>query len=212
LQSSHIFAFTLMAALVTISPGPDTFLVIGNTAHAGAKRGLATVAGIVSGGFFHATLFALGLANILLYSPQVFLAVKLLGAAYLFYLGIGGLRAAIKPCVVVSVANTEPTASSHWRAYRQGLLTNALNPKVAIFYLAFLPQFMSPGEPIALQSALLIAIHYLLGLLWLSLLVLGVNSARAWLRKSAVQRCLDGVVGAVMTSFGIKLALTSREM
>jgi threonine/homoserine/homoserine lactone efflux protein len=95
-------------------------------------------------------------------------------------------------------------------AYLQGVITNAFNPKVAVFYLAFLPQFMRPTDDIALKSVLLIGIHYALGLAWLSLVALFVVQFNTWLKKSIVQRVLEGTVGAVMTFFGVKLALASR--
>lgn len=216
-----ILAFTLAAALVTITPGPDTFLVIMNTLKSGLRTGLATVFGIVSGGLFHAALFAFGVAQLLVYSPTVFMVVKLLGAGYLLWLGIGALRAAFGRRDVGEVAaasdacpHPSPPPLMQGRglksAYVQGVITNALNPKVAVFYLAFLPQFMRPTDDIALKSVLLIGIHYALGLMWLSLVALFVVQFNAWLRKSIVQRVLEGTVGAIMTFFGVKLALAAR--
>ncbi|MDP3856457.1 MAG: LysE family translocator [Stagnimonas sp.] len=210
-MDTSILAFTLAALLLTLSPGPDTFLVIGSTAQGGVRAGLAAVAGIISGGFFHAALFALGIARLLMYSPALFMAVKLVGAAYLIWLGIGALRSAAtaKPD---QPGETAPAPSNGLlrRRYLQGLLSNALNPKIAVFYLAFLPQFLQPGDAIALKSAGLIGIHYALGLIWLSTLALAVGRFGHWLRRSRVQRALNGLVGAVMTGFGVRLALASR--
>jgi threonine/homoserine/homoserine lactone efflux protein len=225
-----ILAFTLAATLVAVTPGPDTFLVIMNTLKRGLRHGLATVFGIVSGGVFHAALFGFGVAQVLVYSPTVFWVVKLLGAAYLLYLGIGALRGAIwvKKSEVDQVvpasregAGPHPNplplagegtkqAASLRSVFVQGLITNAFNPKVAVFYLAFLPQFMRPTDDIAVKSVLLIGIHYAIGLVWLSLVALFVVQFNAWLRKSMVQRVLEGTVGAIMTFFGAKLALASR--
>jgi threonine/homoserine/homoserine lactone efflux protein len=95
-------------------------------------------------------------------------------------------------------------------AYLQGVITNALNPKVAVFYLAFLPQFMQPTDAIAAKSVLLIGIHYAMGLVWLSAVAVFVVQFNTWLRKSMVQRVLEGTVGAIMTFFGVKLALAAR--
>jgi len=205
---SQVLAFTLAALLVTISPGPDTFLVIGNSARGGLRHGLATVAGVVCGGLFHAALFGFGVAQVLAYSPRIFTTVKLLGAAYLVYLGIGALRAALwgRSSAVRLPDSITRAAATPGTSWRQGLLSNALNPKVTVFYLAFLPQFMSPGDPIATTSVLLIGIHCLLGLLWLSSLVLAVTHVSGWLRRSAVRRSLDALVGGVMIAFGAKLA------
>jgi threonine/homoserine/homoserine lactone efflux protein len=231
-----ILAFTLAALLVTVTPGPDTFLVIMNTLKSGLRTGLATVVGIASGGLFHAALFAFGVAQVLVYSPAIFMVVKLLGAGYLVWLGVGALWSAIGPrgsavddAAVTSsdVAGPYPQpspargvplagregakiAGSLRSAYVQGVITNALNPKVAVFYLAFLPQFMQPTDPIAAKSVLLIGIHYAMGLVWLSLVALFVMQFNTWLRKSMVQRVLEGTVGAIMTFFGVKLALATR--
>lgn len=210
-MDTSILAFTFAALLLTLSPGPDTFLVIGSTVQGGIRAGLAAVAGIISGGFFHAALFALGIARLLMYSPTLFMAVKLAGAAYLIWLGICALRSAAtaRPDLPAEAAPA-PSNGLLRRCYLQGLLSNALNPKIAVFYLAFLPQFLQPGDPIALKSAGLIGIHYALGLVWLGTLALAVGRVGHWLRRSRVQRALDGLVGAVMTGFGIRLALASR--
>jgi threonine/homoserine/homoserine lactone efflux protein len=204
----QLVAFTLAALVVTISPGPDTFLVIGNTGRGGVAHGLATVLGIASGGLFHAMLFGFGVAHVLAHSPLVFTVVKLCGAAYLVYLGCGALRSAFqrgtRPSPEERSARRAPPSLRG--AWAQGTLTNALNPKVAVFYLAFLPQFMSPGDAIAAKSMLLIGIHIVLGLLWLSIVVLALARLGAWLERGVVRRVLDGVVGTVMTAFGAKLA------
>jgi threonine/homoserine/homoserine lactone efflux protein len=220
-----ILAFTLAAALVTITPGPDTFLVIMNTLKSGLRTGLATVFGIASGGLFHAALFAFGVAQVLVYSPTIFMVVKLAGAAYLVWLGVGALRGAFRTraesnSAVDEASHPHPNllppagegvkAASLRSAYLQGVITNALNPKVAVFYLAFLPQFMQPTDAIAAKSVLLIGIHYAMGLVWLSAVAVFVVQFNTWLRKSMVQRVLEGTVGAIMTFFGVKLALAAR--
>lgn len=202
----ELLSFAAIALLLTISPGPDTFLVMGNTLGGGVRRGLATVAGITCGGAVHATVAAFGLAQILVYSAKAFFVMKTLGALYLLWLGITGLRSALKP----AAATTELTAAAPaalGRSWLQGMLTNVLNPKVAVFYLAFLPQFLHPGDPIAAKSALLVGIHYTIGLVWLSLVSVAVARLTPWLKKSGVRRTLDGVVATVMLGFGAKLAL-----
>ena len=154
-----VMAFCVVAALLTIAPGPDTFLVIGNATAGGTRRGLVTVLGIVSGGFFYAALFAAGFVQVLLYSDTLFYAIKLAGACYLLYLGWGALRSAIKPAPPSTQQPVAASPKSLRSAYLQGLITNALNPKVGLFYLAFLPQFLAPGDPVLLKSLLLIGIH-----------------------------------------------------
>jgi threonine/homoserine/homoserine lactone efflux protein len=199
-----VLAFSLIAMGLTIAPGPDTFLVIANTSAGGFRRGFATVLGIVSGGAVYVLLVACGLVRLLLWSPAVFWAVKLAGAAYLLYLGWNALRGALRPAAPPAAAS--PPARSARASYLQGLLTNALNPKIAVFYLAFLPQFLAPGDPVVLKSALLIGIHYFEGLVWLSLLAFSVGRLGRWLARPRVKRALDAVLGATMIGFGVKLA------
>ncbi len=205
-------AFAFAALMVTLAPGPDTFLVIGNALSGGVRRGLATVAGILTGGLFHVALFAFGVARLLMYSERAFWTIKMLGAGYLAWLGVKALRSAFAARV-----EADPAAAigpsprpSLWRSYAQGVLTNALNPKIAIFYLAFLPQFLAPGPDMAMQSIAMIAMHYAIGTVWLSLLVIGASRMAGAVRSTRVARVLDGVIGAMMLGFGAKLAWSSR--
>ncbi|MDB5975538.1 MAG: LysE family translocator [Nevskia sp.] len=202
-----VLAFALIALALTIAPGPDTFLVIANTGAGGFRRGFATVLGIVSGGFFYVLLVACGLIRVLVYSPALFHAVKLAGACYLLYLGWGALRGAFRQAPPAAVDAPPAPARSIRASYLQGLLTNALNPKIAVFYLAFLPQFLNPGDPVVLKSALLIGIHYFEGLLWLSLLAFGVGRLGRFLARPRVKRTMDAVLGTTMMGFGVKLAV-----
>lgn len=205
-------AFAFAALMVTLAPGPDTFLVIGNALSGGVRRGLAAVAGILTGGLFHVALFAFGVARLLMYSERAFWTIKMLGAGYLAWLGVKALRSAFAARVEADpAAAIEPSAQpSLWRSYAQGVLTNALNPKIAIFYLAFLPQFLAPGPDMAMQSIAMIAMHYVIGTVWLSLLVIGASRMAGAVRSTRVARTLDGVIGAMMLGFGAKLAWSSR--
>jgi threonine/homoserine/homoserine lactone efflux protein len=203
-----VVAFSLVALALTLAPGPDTFLVIANASAGGFRRGFATVLGIVSGGVFYVLLIGCGLARFLLYSPTLFHAVKLAGACYLFYLGWGALRGALRRRQAdAKAAPAAPPARSVRASYLQGLMTNALNPKIAVFYLAFLPQFMNPGDPVVLKSALLIGIHYFEGLVWLSLLAFSVGRLGRFLARPRVKKSMDAVLGATMMGFGLKLAV-----
>ena len=199
-----VLAFALIAMGLTVAPGPDTVLVIATTSAGGFRRGFATVLGIVSGGACYVLLVACGLVRLLAWSPAVFFTVKLAGACYLLYLGWGALRGALRR--TIATATPPPPAPSARASYLQGLLTNALNPKIAVFYLAFLPQFLSPGDPVVLKSALLIGIHYLEGLVWLSLLAFSVGRLGKWLARPRVRRTLDALLGTAMIGFGLKLA------
>lgn len=202
----QILAFAAIALMLTVTPGPDTFLVIGNTISRGVRAGFSTTFGIASGGLFHAALAGLGLSRLLVYSEPTFHAVKLVGAAYLVYLGAKALLSAWRGPEEEEARFA--TADGRRRScYLQGLLTNILNPKVAAFYLAFLPQFIQPGDNVAVKSALLVAIHYGMSLVWLSAVALSVGRMSGFLSRSRVRRWLDGVVGGVMMAFGLRLAL-----
>ena len=201
-----MLAFLIAAALLTITPGPDTMLVLRNTLRGGRADGLRTTMGISSGLIVHATLSALGLSLILVRSAAVFDVVKLAGAAYLIWLGVQSLRAAWRGVPEVTLAAAPRVA----RPFREGLLSNVLNPKVAVFYLAFLPQFIAPGDPVLLKSLLLAALHMVMGFAWLSCVAAAVHSAQRFVSSRATRRWIDGVCGTVLVAFGVRLALARR--
>lgn len=226
-----LVAYLPAALLLTVTPGPDTVLVLSNGSRFGLRTALATTAGIALGGVSYALLFGLGVARVLAYSPTAFAAVKLAGALYLCYLGLttlyrtfvrGRVRQASVPPSESAVSDRTvplPGPAAALRPARvpalssvlgQGFLTNALNPKVALFYLAFLPQFMRPGDSFAERSVLLIAIHYAMGAVWLSGVALAAERMRQVLTSRRVERWLDGILGTLMTGFGIRLAFWSR--
>ena len=201
-----VLTFVVAAALLTLSPGPDTMLVLRNTLRGGRGEGLRTTLGITAGLVVHATLSALGLSLILVRSAVAFDIVKLVGAGYLAWLGIQSLRAALAG----QAPQAAGSAPRDRRPFREGLLTNVLNPKVAVFYLAFLPQFIAPGDPVFLKSFLLAAIHMGLGLIWLSAVAAAVTLAQRVVTSASARRWIDGVCGAFLVGFGLRLALARR--
>jgi RhtB (resistance to homoserine/threonine) family protein len=210
---SQILAFTLAAALLTIAPGADTMLVIRNVLRGGRRDGIVTSFGICSGHFIHATLSALGVSVFLLHSANAFHLLKLAGAFYLIWLGLQSLRSALRrPSPGHSEREAiEPTrAREAHRCFLEGLLSNVLNPKTAVFYLAFLPQFIGPTDPVFAKSMLLAGIHSVEGILWLGTLSITLDHTRRFILKSAVRRWLDGVCGAMLIGFGARLALERR--
>jgi threonine/homoserine/homoserine lactone efflux protein len=209
---AQLLSFTLIAALVAISPGPDTLLTIRNTLDGGARSGIATVFGVMSGGIVHAVLAALGLTLILVQSAEAFFWVKVIGALYLAYLGVQSLRAGLRrrPDTNPTSAASYRPGDSRRRAFVQGFFTNALNPKVAAFYFAFLPQFISPGDPVALKSFVLAGIHYTLGLVWLSGVTFAVSRAARLLTRPKVRRGMDVATGTIFLGLGARLALANR--
>jgi threonine/homoserine/homoserine lactone efflux protein len=207
----QLIAFAAVAAIVTITPGQDTMLVIRNVVARGRRAGLLTTFGICGGLFIHATLSAVGLSLILLRSATAFEIVKLAGAAYLVWLGIQSFRSAGRQPdgPTGTPAGAEKSAGA-WSSLVEGLLSNALNPKVAIFYLAFLPQFMRTGDWVFGRSILLAGIHGAEVLLWLSAVTLCFSSFRTWINQRRIRRALDATAGAVLIGLGARLALERR--
>lgn len=204
-----LIPFVIAAGLLTISPGPDTMLVLRNTMRGGRVDGILTTLGICSGLFVHATMSALGVSVILVRSAALFETVKLVGAAYLVWLGLQSLRSAIRSRGMSGQPDAVPAAGEP-RPFREGALTNVLNPKVAVFYLAFLPQFIHPGDPVLVKSLLLASIHNAMGLVWLSILAVAVDRAQRFVSSDPVRRALDGICGAVLVGLGVRLALARR--
>ena len=204
---ARVIAFAGIAGLVTLTPGADTMLVVRSALVRGRRAGLLTVLGVGSGLFIHATLSALGLSVVLVRSARAFEIVKLAGALYLVFLGVQAIRGAARGAPI-----GEPPAgpAGAHRAYVEGLLTNVLNPKVAIFYLAFLPQFIGPSDPVLARSILLASIHFAEGLVWLSLVTLFVARLRTVLAQPRVRRALESFSRLVFIAFGVKLAISRR--
>lgn len=206
LEQFQWLPFLAAITLLTMSPGVDTIIVMRNSAVAGYKKGLLTSLGICLGLFGHAAVSALGLSVILLGSASMFTALKLAGAAYLIYLGYQSLRSAARPTGLI-VSQEGMSSLSHLAAFRQGLLSNVLNPKPIIFYMAFLPQFINP-EYSALQQSLFMAfMHFSIAMIWQGVLALLVHRAKTWLAKPQVSRVIDGLSGTLLLGFGTRLAL-----
>ena len=208
---SSMLTFTGIALLLTITPGADTMLVIRSVVARGQRAGLLTTIGICCGLFVHASLSAVGLSVILVRSAAAFELVKLVGAAYLIFLGIQSLWRVMhhqsRGADDAPLERGHGTARTKRRPFLEGLLTNVLNPKVAVFYLAFLPQFIRPGDPVLLKSVFLASIHFLLGLLWLSLVTLVLGRLRAVLTRPHIQQRLEAITGVILIAFGVRLAL-----
>ncbi|HKC62637.1 MAG TPA: LysE family translocator [Pyrinomonadaceae bacterium] len=210
---SQVLAFTGIAAVLTLTPGADTMLVMRNVLERGQRAGLLTTFGICTGLFFHATLSALGLSLILVRSATAFEVVKMVGACYLVFLGGQSIWRAIRHKAESSDVPESKVAvheKKGWQSYLEGLLTNVLNPKVAIFYLAFLPQFISVSDSVFAKSILLASIHFVLGIAWLSLVTLLLGRVRALLTRPRIKRAIEATTGAVLIAFGARLAMERR--
>jgi threonine/homoserine/homoserine lactone efflux protein len=222
----QVWAFAVFAAVLTVTPGLDTMLVLRTTAIAGRRAGLASVLGIALGCLVWAVASALGVTAVLSASRLAFDVLRIAGVVYLCWLGAralwqarsaasgqaGHVSAAIGAGARVGMrrTGTEPsgTEPSAVRAFRTGFTSNLLNPKVGMFYLSVMPQFLPAGANPLAGSLALGAIHVVEGLAWLSLVVLAVNRARGWLTRPRVKRRLQQLTGLAFLGFGVRLALT----
>lgn len=207
LLDPQVLAFALVAAVVTITPGADTLLVVRNSLRGGHRDGIVTAVGIGCGLYFHALLSAIGVSAILAHSAQAFLVLRVAGALYLAWLGFQSLRAGIRGAPAADMAAERAVAVTLARCFREGLLTNLLNPKVIVFYLALLPQFLSPHDPVLAKSLLLAAIHFAEGLVWLSVVAWAVDRTRHFFLRPMLRRWMDSLCGTLLIALGAKLAL-----
>ncbi|MET8506243.1 LysE family translocator [Streptomyces sp. NPDC004787] len=208
-----VYAFLAAAgvlALLTMVPGPDMAVVTRRAVAAGRRDGLLTVAGITSGLLVWGVLSVAGLAAVLAASATAYTVVKLAGAAYLVLLGVQALRAARRG----GPAQPEPAhpgpgktpAAPSGHPWRTGLVSNVLNPKIAVFYTGLLPTLAPHGLSPHTGMALLVLLHAVLTVLWLSGYVLLLTKARAFFARAAVRRAMERVTGVVLIGFGLKVA------
>ena len=207
---AQLLIFIIPVTLLTITPGVDTLLVIRNTNRGGWRDGVVSSFGICSGLFVHALVSAVGISLILLQSALAFSLLKFVGAGYLIWLGLVSLRSACGPQREMLLQKTSAVDFQMRRSFLEGPLSNVLNPKTIIFYMAFLPQFIDPAGSALQQSLLLAALHFIIAMIYQSLLAALVEKAGRWLRTPSVRRWLDGVTGTIMLLFGLKLAFESR--
>jgi len=207
----HTF-FTCLAAvtLLTLTPGVDTMLIIRNSARGGWWDGAVSSLGICSGLFIHALISALGISILLLQTAWAFLALKTIGACYLIWLGGSSLWKVVANRGGLRFA--EPAVRQHTfsflRSFREGFLSNVLNPKAILFYMAFLPQFIDPSRPALGQSLLVALIHFTVAMSYQCLLASMVDRARNWLQQPRIGKIFDTLTGTVLIYIGARLALT----
>jgi threonine/homoserine/homoserine lactone efflux protein len=202
-MSDVIIEFATASLVLIALPGPDQALVMRNAAMRGRTAGLRTVLGGASGLSLHASAAALGVSALLATSAAAYATLKLVGIAYLLYLGVRMLRSAGH-----GPADDEPSRGS--RPFVQGFVSNALNPKVALFFLTFVPQFL-PDSGSTLPTALgLSALFAVLYVAWFSGLVTVVRLVSGWLRRPRVTAWTERVTGAALVAFGARLAAAGR--
>jgi threonine/homoserine/homoserine lactone efflux protein len=205
---SSILSFTVVAAVLTITPGVDTMLVLSQGLRDGRRTALACGLGINTGLVVWAAASVLGLSALLTASHVAYEAVRLLGAAYLVYVGARGLLMSRRRTERAAGDAPQPDTGarrSALAAYRRGITTNLLNPKVGIFYLSLLPQFAPPGHHSVAIMMLLGGIHLALSLLWLAAMAWLASRAQRALSPKLTTR-LERISGAVMIALGLRIA------
>lgn len=209
----HLWAFLGIAVLVIITPGPDTAVVTRNALLYGRRSALATVLGVNTGLLVWTVCAALGIAAVVRASAVAFTVLKLVGAAYLIYLGVQALRAASRRGRDESPLDAlrRPGASAGaLTGYRQGLLSNLANPKIAVFFTSLLPQFIAAREVAFSPSVLLGGMFVLITFVWLSAYAVAATKASELLSRSRVRATLDRITGVVLVGLGVRLALEHR--
>jgi threonine/homoserine/homoserine lactone efflux protein len=195
----QVLAFCGVALVLAVTPGPDMALVLRNSLRGGRPAAFRTIAGIFVGLIGWGLATALGVAAILAASTTVFTMLKIAGGLYLVYLGVQTLR---------SLRRNEPVVPPRGRRlgspFRQGLVTNLLNPKLAVFFTTLLPQFISEGDPYVAKAVLLAVLFALIGLAWLALYGFIVDSVA---RSRRFRTTVEAVSGAVLVALGLRLAV-----
>ena len=205
MSGGELLSFFGVAAVLVITPGADMTLVTRNAARGGRRAGFETIGGIMLGLAAWIALSAAGLAAVLTASTSAFTALKVAGAAYLAFLGVQSLRAAFKGHAI-----DDDSGRRGHSPFREGLLTNLLNPKIAAFFTSFLPQFVDPGEPVLWPSLALGGAFMLMGLAWLVALASTVASVRGLMSRRGVARGWNALAGTALIAFSLRLVLTER--
>ena len=208
MELTTILAFMTVTALLVISPGPNGVLIAKTVPTSGKLAGFANIAGFVTAFYIHGAFVMFGLSMLLLRSAELFFAVKMLGAAYLCYVGFKALMQAWKGKVVVDAVTPAKRRRTLIAAYIEGLLTNALNPKVSIFYIAAFPQFLPLESTTAANVFLLVFLHSMINLVWFSAMVLVFSRLSGFVRSGRAERWIKAITGVVFIGFGMKLAAT----
>jgi len=205
----QLLLFLVGSILVTIVPGPDMALVMRQVFMGGTALAQRTIFGNMTGILFHAIALAAGLSALLVASAEAYTVVKVAGAVYLVYLGLQTLWAARierPPDEGEQDARSRPVPSMR-TAYAQGLISTVLNPKPALLFLTYVPQFVDESRPVLPQIAFLTGAHILVGLIWMTLYAHLVQRAHRTLTRRDVRRWIEGATGVVLVALGLRIAL-----
>jgi RhtB (resistance to homoserine/threonine) family protein len=206
----NFFLFVIMCILLILLPGPDTAIATKNTLTVGRTGGFKTIFGTCCALLIHTLAAVVGLSAIIVKSALLFSIFKYFGAAYLVYLGVKTLWALRNN----NTAATEMTAENKYdnkSCFKQGFLTNLLNPKVAVFFLTFLPQFVDAGSQTFLPFLIMGITYTVLTAVWFLFYIYLLNQIRAFMKKPRTQTAMEGITGTILIGFGIKLALEKAQ-
>jgi RhtB (resistance to homoserine/threonine) family protein len=206
----HLWLFLGIATVVIIVPGPDTALVTKNALLHGRRAALGTALGVNTGIAVWTLAAALGVASVVRASDVAFTALKLVGAAYLIWLGAQAIRAARGGSSHVSAAHGARRTLDARDGFRQGALSDLANPKIAVFFTSVLPQCVDPGRSVLIPSLVLGLVFLTMTLVWLIAYTLVAVRASELLRRPRVSAAIDRISGAILIGFGIRLALERR--
>lgn len=204
-EFSALFAFTLAAIVLTITPGPDMTLFLGRTLAQGRRAGIAAMLGACSGVLVHTTAAAIGLSALVAASPEAFLALKVAGAAYLAWLAFGAIRNGSS----FSLDKDAVPAQSFFRNWLTGVGINLLNPKIILFFVTFLPPFVAAGDPYAGQKLFFLGVYFIVIAVPMSIgMIFAADSIAATLKqKPSVMRAIDWVFASVFSAFAVHILL-----
>lgn len=203
--TENLLAFTLAATLLTLTPGLDTALVLRTATVEGKQQALRAALGINAGCLLWGAAVAFGLGALIAVSELAFNLLKYCGAAYLAWLGLNML---LRPRRSFAPADADGNPGANW--FLKGMLGNVLNPKVGVFYVSFLPQFIPQGQPLVLWTFGLVSIHVVLGLIWSLLLIGATRSLSGMLQREKVIQWMDRTTGMIFVLFAARLALSRR--
>ncbi len=218
-MDTQLVAFLILATVLIVTPGADMALVTRNAVARGRRAAWYTTLGIGLGCIVHAVASSLGLSVLLATSATAFHGVKLVGAAYLTWLGITTLVRTFRGGAAVASQNTgEPADTTSIvrperlrKSFIEGLVTNLLNPKVALFYLMLLPQFIAPGQNVLWRSLMLAGLHIGMGVAWLTVYAAAIDQLRNVLTRSNVRRWFERAMGGCLVLLGARLAVQKLD-
>ncbi|OWJ65751.1 LysE family translocator [Inquilinus limosus] len=209
--ASSVLAFLGVSALVIVTPGPDTAVTVRNALLGGRAGGIVTALGVSVGQAVWAFATSLGIVALLVASEPLFLAVKYAGAAYLVWLGLHALRAAWRPELGSAAITARPARRlGRGAAFRQGLVSDLGNPKMAVFFASLLPQFVPAGQPAFTAFLALGLVFSLMTFLWLAAYAVAVARAGDVLRRPRIRRAIEGVTGILLIALGLRIAAEQR--